>query len=111
MLAGGLAVTTELPHAVVLRRDPADLWPAPRRLATPSGRDPRVEPIDGRAAAYGAGARRDPLCGWLSTLGFAANTIAVVVVAVHPVPFLREQGHDATFAAVTTTPSSCDTGC
>ena len=33
---------------------------------------------------------------------FAAQAAAVIVVAVHLVPFLREHGHSATFAAVAT---------
>jgi cyanate permease len=39
--------------------------------------------------------------GWYAA-AFAAQSAAVVVVAVHLVPFLREHGHDATFAAAAT---------
>ena len=43
----------------------------------------------------------DPRFRWL-TLAFAANTFAVIVVAVHLVPYLREHGHSAGFAAIAT---------
>jgi hypothetical protein len=103
VLAGVLAVTTVLPHALVLRRDPADLRlhpdgaPAPPPAAPPSA----SQPSSGGLRHTAPWALRDPLFGWL-TLGFAANTLAVVVVAVHLVPFLREHGHGPTFAAMAT---------
>lgn len=100
VLAGVLAVTTVLPHALVLRRDPADLGLHPDGAAAP----PAMSSSATHRSAGGLRrtarwALRDPLFGWL-TLGFAANTLAVVVVAVHLVPFLREHGHGGTFAAV-----------
>jgi MFS family permease len=88
VLAGVLAVTTVAPHALVLRPSP-DFDHVPR--IEPARRDESM-----RATARWA--LRDPLFGWL-TLAFAANTLAVVVVAVHLVPFLREHGHSSAFAA------------
>lgn len=87
VLAGVLAVTTVLPHALVLRGHPVASHP-----------DPPIPEGHGSLRATARWALRDPLFGWL-TLAFAANTLAVVVVAVHLVPFLREHGHSAAFAA------------
>jgi sugar phosphate permease len=102
VLGGLLAVTTVLPHALVLRRDPADLGLHPDGSSTP--------PATTGAAAHGHGAGlfatartalTDRRFRWL-TLSFAANTLAVIVVAVHLVPYLREHGHSAAFAAAAT---------
>lgn len=86
LLAVLLAVTTVVPHAVVLRQSP------PARPDRPAVRGLR-------AASHRA--LRDPVFRWY-TLAFAAHTFAVVVVVVHLVPYLREQGHPAAFAAVAT---------
>lgn len=96
VLAGILAVTTVVPHAVVLRRDPADLGLHPDGAQSGPSPDPA-------AARAGLGATavlvlRDPLFRRL-TLGFAANALVVVVVAVHLVAYLLEAGHPSAFAA------------
>jgi predicted MFS family arabinose efflux permease len=98
VLAGVLAVTTVLPHALVLRRDPADLG-----LAPDGDGPPRVEAAP---AADGLGATvrdmwAEPRFRWL-TLAFALHTLAVIGVSVHLFPFLREQGHPTAFAAAAT---------
>lgn len=103
VLAGVLAVTTVLPHALVLRRDPADLGLHPDGAAAPAV-PAATSAHPWRPAGLRTTARwalRDPLFGWL-TLAFAANTLAVIVVAVHLVPFLRDHGHGGTFAAAAT---------
>lgn len=102
VLAGVLAVGTVLPHALVLRRDPADLGLHPDGVVREPV-SPPAEPPGGtmRSAGLRETARwalRDPIFNWL-TLAFAANTLAVVVVAVHLVPHLRENGHSSGFAA------------
>lgn len=102
VLAGLLAVTTVLPHALVLRRDPADLGLQPDGADRPPGAPPAVTraPPSGlrHTARVALGDRR---FRWLA-LGFAANTLAVIVVAVNLYPFLREHGHSAAFAAAAT---------
>jgi hypothetical protein len=110
VLAGVLAVTTILPHAWVLRRDPADLGLHPDGAVTQAGGSTGSAVIDDtdNPGAAGPGLRRtaawalrDPLFRWL-TLAFAAHTLAVVVVAVQLVPFLQEHGHSSAFAAAVT---------
>lgn len=103
VLAGVLAVTTVLPHALVLRRDPADLglYPDGADSPPPATGD---GPVRGRSAglrAMAAAAVRDRRFRWL-TVAFATNTGVVIVVAVHLVPLLVERGHSAACAAVAT---------
>jgi hypothetical protein len=97
LLALVLAATTVLPHALVLRRDPADLGLHPDGASSPPSPQPVVGPGDrlGRTIAWAAVDRRFRLL----TLAFTANALAVVVVAVHLVSLLRELGHPAMVAA------------
>jgi cyanate permease len=99
VLAAALAVTTVLPHALVLRRDPADLGLHPDGAVSSTPSAPLSRPA--RLGTTARWALRDPLFCWL-TLAFAANSLAVIVVAVHLVPFLREHGHSSAFAAAAT---------
>ena len=102
VLAGLLAVTTVLPHALVLRRDPADLGLQPDGADRPPGAAPAVARTPPAGLRHTARvALGDPRFRWLA-LGFAANTLAVIVVAVNLYPFLREHGHPAAFAAAAT---------
>jgi predicted MFS family arabinose efflux permease len=99
VLAGVLAVATVLPHALVLRRDPADLG-----LAPDGDGPPRPAESPPAAAGIRATARdvwAEPRFRWL-TLAFALHTLAVIGVSVHLFPFLREQGHGVGFAAAVT---------
>ena len=103
VLAGVLALTTVLPHALVLRTEPADVGQHPDGAAAA----PAPHPADAahhegstwRATAEWAAAH--PVFRWYAA-AFAAQSAAVIVVAVHLVPFLREHGHSATFAAAAT---------
>ena len=106
-LAGVLAVATVLPHALVLRRDPADLGlhpdgapgPPPARISAPATGSGTGPPAS--LAATARAALADIRFRWM-TLAFAANTFVVIVVAVHLVPYLTEHGHSTAFAAATT---------
>jgi hypothetical protein len=102
VLAGALAVTTVLPHALVLRRDPRDLGLHPDGADSPPPTTdvPVAAPSRGLRATASAAAG-DRGFRWL-TLAFAANTLVVIVVAVHLYPFLVEHGHSAGFAAAAT---------
>jgi predicted MFS family arabinose efflux permease len=96
VLAAVLAVTTVLPHALVLRRDPADLGTGPDGDGPPRStatEGPRVG-----LRQTGREVWREPRFRWL-TLAFALHTLAVIGVSVHLFPFLREQGHGVGFAA------------
>lgn len=102
-LAGVLAVTTVVPHALVLRADPADVGQHPDGAAAPPPPHPADSAREGastwRATAGWAAAQ--PMFRWFAA-AFAAQAAAVIVVAVHLVPFLRENGHSTTFAAAAT---------
>lgn len=103
VLAAVLAVVTVLPHWLVLRRDPADIGAHPDGAASP----PPAAPDHHQAVAAASWwdttrwAAREPVFRWYA-VAFAAQAATVIVVAVHLVPFLREHGHSATFAAVAT---------
>jgi predicted MFS family arabinose efflux permease len=98
VLAGVLAVTTVLPHALVLRRDPADLGLAPDGDGPPRA---QAAPAAGGIAATARDLWAEPRFRWL-TLAFALHTLAVIGVSVHLFPFLREQGHGLGLAAAAT---------
>jgi predicted MFS family arabinose efflux permease len=97
VLAAVLAATTVLPHWLVLRRDPADLG-----LHPDGGPDPASPARDGalrpRLTETLRWAARHTAFRWYA-VAFASQATAVIVVAVHLVPFLRENGHSAAFAA------------
>jgi predicted MFS family arabinose efflux permease len=96
VLAGLLAVTTVLPHALVLRRDPADLGVGPDGDGPPR---PRSSPsVRTSLRRTGREVWGEPRFRWL-TVAFALHTLAVIGVSVHLFPFLREQGHGLGLAA------------
>jgi MFS family permease len=94
-LAGLLAVTTILPHALLLRRRPED-------LGLQLDGEPAPAPQPGQAApqpslAVGA-ALRDPSFRWL-VVAFALSTRVAFAVHLHLVAYLQDHGYDLTFAA------------
>ena len=102
VLAVVLAVVTAGPHWLVLRTEPADLGLHPDGAATPPDRPAgTAEPQRPGLRATAAWAARQPELRWYAA-GFAAQATAVIVVAVHLVPFLLEQGQSAGFAAAAT---------
>jgi MFS family permease len=101
-LAVFLAVTTILPHALLLRRRPEDVGehldgdpPAPGEAATPvSGRAGRPPVSVGAAIA-------EPAFRWLA-VAFSLSTIANIAIGVHLVAYLQDRAFDAGFAAAAT---------
>jgi MFS family permease len=92
-----LAVGTIPAHALVLRRRPEDL-----------GYHPDGEPMTGQHAEvrHTSGIRvgealRDRAFAWVA-VAFWLSTLAMIAVGVHLVPYLVDQGYDATFAATAT---------
>lgn len=94
-LAAILAVTTILPHAILLRRHPRDLGLLPDGGAAVDGDGFRASPIlpgvPADVAIRGASFR------WL-TIAFALSSLATTAVAVHLIPLLLERGYTPAFA-------------
>jgi MFS family permease len=94
-LAAILAVTTILPHAILLRRHPRDLGLLPDGGAGVDGDGLRasaiIPSVSADVAIRGAPFR------WL-TLAFALSSLATTAVAVHLIPLLLEWGYAPAFA-------------
>ena len=90
-----LAVTTILPHALLLRRHPRDLGLLPDGGAAgdDDGRaaSPVLPSVPADVAIRGASFR------WL-TAAFALSSLATTAVAVHLIPLLLERGYPPAFA-------------
>jgi len=107
VLAAVLAVGTVVPHWLVLRRDPSEMGLCPDGVPVRPDAQP-VPEEEGLDRAVGPGLR--PTAAWAARHGvfrwyavaFAAQASSVIIVAVHLVPFLREHGHSAAFAATAT---------
>ena len=100
ILAGLLAATTVLPHALLLRRRPEDLGLHPDGVPphTPATElSPAAAPRDVQLRD----ALRDPAFRWL-TIAFFLETFSMVAVGVHLIPYLTERGDGARFAAAAT---------
>lgn len=95
VLAAILAAATIPPHALILRRRPADLGLLPDGGPGPAppGQQPVAETsVPLRAAIHSSSFR------WLTT-GFCLAFVVNVAVTVHLIPFLIDHGHSAGFAA------------
>jgi MFS family permease len=95
-LAVILAVTTILPHAILLRRRPADLGLLPDgglRVDDDDGRGASIHPpsVPADVAIRGAPFR------WL-TIAFALSSLTTTALAVHLIPLLLERGYAPAFA-------------
>lgn len=110
-LAGIYALLTVVPHAVVLRRKPADLGLEPDGRAY-GARDPRAaglraSPTAGAAIPTGRGepdtntpardAVRSSAFRWLA-VAFALSALTTTAITVHLVPLLLERGYAPAFA-------------
>jgi len=94
-LAAFLAVTTIVPHALLLRRRPED-------LGLPLDGEPSTEPHQ-RPAPRAAGASvgealRDTAFRWL-VIAFSIATLVSFAVHVHLVAYLQDDGYEPTVAA------------
>lgn len=101
-LAAFLAVTTILPHALLLRRRPEDIGehldgdpPAPGESDKPaSGRA-------GRPPVSVSAAIAEPAFRWLA-VAFSLSTIVNIAIGVHLVAYLQDRAFDPGFAATAT---------
>jgi len=97
-LAAFLALTTILPHALLLRRRPEDLGLHVDGEAAP----PVHHGLSARPPAVSVGeALRDPSFRWL-VVAFSLSTLVSFAVHVHLVAYLQDRGYEATLAATAT---------
>ena len=101
-LAAFLAVTTILPHALLLRRRPEDVG------LRVDGDPPVVaHPDNGRVAAAKRPpvslreAMRGPAFRWLA-IGFSLSTVVNIAIGVHLVAYLQDRAFEPTVAATAT---------
>jgi MFS family permease len=104
LVLSGILAACAIPHALFLRRSPADLDTVPDGRAEPASRsaaDVPVPPEEGELAEYrGPGAAwRQPAVRWL-TLATALEMLANAAVAVFLVAYLLESGAPPGLAAV-----------
>jgi MFS family permease len=95
-LAGILAVITIMPHALLLRRRPADLGLLPD--GAPAQRFAEAQAPTAERSVPARMALREAGFWWL-TFAFAVSSFATVALTVHLIPYLVEQGHTPAFAA------------
>ena len=97
-LAVFLAITTILPHALLLRRRPEDLGlhlDGDPPSSTPRAALARRPPVSVSAAI------REPAFRWLA-VAFSLSTIVNIAVGVHLVAYLQDRGFEPTVAATAT---------
>jgi MFS family permease len=96
-LAAFLALTTILPHALLLRRRPEDLG-----LHVDGEATPPVHHGAARRPVISVGeALRDASFRWL-VVAFSLSTLVSFAVHVHLVAYLQDRGYEATLAATAT---------
>jgi MFS family permease len=93
VLAATLALLTVPPHALLLRRRPADLGLAPDGEAAPL---PAAPAGPERSVAVRRAVRSRSFL-WLAA-AFGCSSLATTAAAVHLIPLLLERGHGAAFA-------------
>jgi len=101
-LAAFLAVTTILPHALMLRRRPEDIGlhldgdPTPESTAeAPRAASSKRPPVSVSAAI------REPAFRWLA-VAFSLSTVVNIAVDVHLVAYLQDRAFEPTLAATAT---------
>src|SRR5688500_8412164 len=90
-LAVVLAVVTVPLHAIVLRRRPEDVGLTIDGMPPEAGAPPEVH-VSARAAVRGG-------AFWWLAGAFALEAMITIGLAVHLIPYLRDVGHGAAFAA------------
>jgi MFS family permease len=106
VLAAILALLTIVPHALILRRRPADLG------LLPDGVEPAISPQDETAQAaqvpseelksVSLGAALRGSAFWLLAAAFFLGTLSQAAVYVHLIPYLAERGYGLGSAATLT---------
>lgn len=101
-LAAFLAVTTILPHALLLRRRPEDLGLHPDGDPPPASTDeaPRAASSERPPVSVSA-AIREPVFRWLA-VAFSLSTVVNIAVGVHLVAYLQDRDFEPTVAATAT---------
>ena len=89
-----LAVTTILPHALILRRRPADMGLLPDG-ETPIADAPPVV-LSGTTVHQALHSR----AFWVLTIAFGLSALAAQAIRIHIIPFLMETGVDSSTAAL-----------
>jgi MFS family permease len=93
ILGIGLALTTILPHALILRRRPDDLGFLPDGATKRPGTE---LPRTGLSLSDALHSR----FFWMLTLAFSLSYLSAAAIRVHFIPFLIEVGIDASTAAI-----------
>ncbi len=90
-----LGVTTILPHALILRRRPADLGLLPDGDTTlTAGHEVAAQPSLSLSDALNSS------FFWILTIAFSLSTLAVAAIRVHFIPFLIDSGISDNVAAL-----------
>lgn len=103
LVLGGLLGACAVPHALLLRRHPEDVGAVVdgRPLDDPASVETGAAPSPVDTSAYDVSAAwRRPAVRWL-TVAAVLETLAVTVVAVHVVAYLRDTGERSSVAAAT----------
>ncbi len=93
LVLAAILLTTAFPHALVLRRRPADLG------LTPDGDIAVISAVAPPEPAVRPGAALRQARFWLLSLAFATSSMATVAMTVHLIPLLVARGSSLTLAA------------
>ena len=94
MLGIVLAVTTILPHALILRRRPSDMG------LLPDGEPFNAEMPPAPQTGFTVREALHSRAFWVLTIAFTCSALAAQAIRVHIIPYLMEQGIDASSAAL-----------
>ena len=101
-LAAFLALTTILPHALLLRRHPEDVGLHVDGDPPPTSPDETSRPASAKRPPVSvAAAIREPAFRWLA-VAFSLSTVVNIAVGVHLVAYLQDRAFEPTVAATAT---------